>query len=100
MLRFSLGRPFRLWSTSSAGSSKVGPTMKSLLVLIGGGERDRVVLRTALSAARPLSGHLDCLHIHVTPGEAARDSAAAFAMGPALRDALEGLQTKAQTFSN
>jgi nucleotide-binding universal stress UspA family protein len=73
--------------------------MKSILVLIGGGERDQVVFNTALAAARPLSGHLDCLHIHVTPGEAARHSRVEFARGPALRQALDGLETKARTFS-
>src|SRR5262245_39179281 len=69
--------------------------MKSMLVLIGGGERDRVVFQTALAAARPLSAHLDCLHIHVTLGQAARDIAV-HARGHALRDALVGLQTKSE----
>jgi len=73
--------------------------MKSMLVLIGGGQRDRVVFHTALAAARPLSAHLDCLHIHVTPGQAARDSAVEFVSGPALQDALIKLQTKSETFS-
>ena len=73
--------------------------MKSMLVLIGGGQRDPVVFQTALAAARPLSAHLDCLHIHVTPGQAARGSAVEFASGPALRDALIELQTKSETFS-
>jgi nucleotide-binding universal stress UspA family protein len=73
--------------------------MKAMLVLIGGGQRDQVVFRTALAAARPLSAHLDCLHIHVTPGQAARESAVEFSRGPALRDALIELQTKSETFS-
>jgi len=73
--------------------------MRSMLVLIGGGQRDQVVFQTASAAARPLSAHLDCLHIHVTPGQFARESAVEFASGPALRDALIGLQTKSETFS-
>src|SRR3954447_7380955 len=73
--------------------------MKTILVLIGGGERDQIILQTALAAARPLSAHLDCLHIHVSPGQAARYSRTEFAMGPALRNALEQLGSKAKSFS-
>jgi nucleotide-binding universal stress UspA family protein len=73
--------------------------MKSMLVLIGGGQRDQIVFQTALAAARPLSAHLHCLHIHVTAGQAARDSAVEFVSGPALRDALLELQTKSENFS-
>ena len=72
--------------------------MKSILVLIGGGPRDQVVFQTALAAARPLSAHLDCLHIHVTLGEAARDIAVG-TRGVALRDALTRLQTKSEILS-
>jgi len=72
--------------------------MKSMLVLIGGGPRDQVVFQTALAAARPLSAHLDCLHIHVTLGEAARDIAVG-TRGVALRDALTRLQTKSEILS-
>jgi nucleotide-binding universal stress UspA family protein len=72
--------------------------MKSMLVLIGGGQRDQVVFQTALAAARPLSAHLDCLHIHVTMGEAARDIAVATS-GLALRDALDRLRTKSEILS-
>lgn len=72
--------------------------MNSMLVLIGGGPRDRVVFQTALAAARPLSAHLDCLHIHVTLDQAARDIAVD-ARGHALRDALVGLQTKSEILS-
>lgn len=73
--------------------------MKSILVLIGGGHRDRVVFQTALAAAQPLSGHLDCLHIHVTAGQAARETAIEFVSGPALQEALVELQAKSETFS-
>jgi nucleotide-binding universal stress UspA family protein len=73
--------------------------MKTILGLIGGGDRDEVILQTALAAAVPLSAHLDFLHVHVTAGKAARYSRVEFAMGTALRNAMEQLQTKAKTFS-
>jgi nucleotide-binding universal stress UspA family protein len=75
--------------------------MKTILVLIGGGERDQVVFETALAAARPLSAHLDFLHLHVGAGEAARhgSTSAQFARGAGLRDALQTLDSKAQSFS-
>jgi nucleotide-binding universal stress UspA family protein len=72
--------------------------MKSMLVLIGGGPRDRVVFQTALAAARPLSAHMDCLHLHVTTVEALRDLALPW-RGSVLRDALSGLQTKPEVLS-
>jgi nucleotide-binding universal stress UspA family protein len=73
--------------------------MKTILVLIGGGERDQVIAQTALTAALPFSAHLDFLHIHVSAGQAARYSRTEFAMGPALRNALEQLGNKAKSFS-
>jgi nucleotide-binding universal stress UspA family protein len=76
------------------------PLMKTILVLVGGGDRDQVVLQTALVAARPFAAHLEFLHIHVSSGEAARHAGhAEFVRGPALRDALEQLESKAQSFS-
>jgi nucleotide-binding universal stress UspA family protein len=73
--------------------------VKSILGLIGGGDRDSVILRTALAAAVPLSAHLDFLHIHVTAGNAARYNRVEFAMGTALHNAMEQLETKAKTYS-
>jgi nucleotide-binding universal stress UspA family protein len=74
--------------------------MKTILVLIGGGDRDEVILRTALAAAVPLSAHLDFLHVHVSAGIAAKyDSRVQFAMGAGIQDALDHLETKAKTFS-
>jgi nucleotide-binding universal stress UspA family protein len=73
--------------------------MKTILVLIGGGDRDQVIAQTALAAALPFSAHLDFLHIHVSAGEAARYSRTEFAMGTALRNALEQLGNKAKSFS-
>ena len=67
--------------------------MKNILALIGGGDRDEVIFETALAAAEPCSSHVNFLHIHVNPGEAARGTPAEFAIGPALRDASRDLKT-------
>jgi hypothetical protein len=72
---------------------------KTVLALVGGGARDEVILHTALAAARPFAAHLHCLHMRVGSGEAARYSNTEFARGPALRDALSQLESKAITFS-
>lgn len=74
--------------------------MTSILTFVGGGDRDPVILRTALAAALPLSGHLDCLHAHVPAAQAARYAHAEFASGAALRNALEQLKTSSDAFSN
>ncbi len=68
-------------------------------MLVGGGGRDEVIMQTALAAARPFAAHLEFLHVHVSAGQAARYSGAEFARGPALRNALDQLDTKAQSFS-
>ena len=73
--------------------------MKTILVLFGGGDRDQMIFETAVAAARPLSAHLDFLHIQVGAGEAARHTSAEFARGAGLRDALNKLDTKARSFS-
>lgn len=73
--------------------------MKTILGLIGGGDRDEIILRTALAAAVPLSAHMDLLHIHVPAEKAARYNRVEFAMGAALRNAMDELKTKAKTFS-
>ena len=81
-------------------SHRNSPPMKTILVLIGGGDRDQVILRTALAAALPLSAHLDFLHVHVSAGIAARHhDHVQFALGAGIRDALDVLETKAKTFS-
>jgi len=74
--------------------------MKTILVLIGGGDRDEVIFRTALAAADPLLAHLDCLHVQVSAGIAAQyDEHVQFAMGAGIGSALENLETKSKTFS-
>ena len=67
--------------------------MKNILALIGGGDRDEVVFETALAAAEPCSSHVNFLHIHVGPVEAARGSAVEFATGSALRVPSKTLNT-------
>jgi type IV secretory pathway TrbD component len=39
--------------------------MKTILGLIGGGDRDGAILQTDLAAAVPFSAHLDFVHVHV-----------------------------------
>jgi nucleotide-binding universal stress UspA family protein len=74
--------------------------MKSFLIPIGGSDTDSELFETALAAARPFSSHMNFLHVHVGPGEAALNTPhTGFAMGPALSSALQELDTKAQTRS-
>lgn len=73
--------------------------MKTILTFVGGGDRDVVILQTALAAAIPLSAHLDCLHAHVPAVLAARYAHIEFAAGTALRNALEQLGTNSEAFS-
>src|SRR5215467_8962113 len=73
--------------------------MKTILTFVGGGERDEVILQTALAAAIPLSAHLDCLHAHVPSVLAARHAHLDYAMGDALDKALDRLQTDSDSFS-
>lgn len=74
--------------------------MRSILVPVGGSETDMPLFETALAAARPVSGHLNFVHIHIGAGEAAAHTPhAAFAMGPALSNALKDLDAAARTRS-
>ena len=77
----------------------VNNLMKTILTFVGGGERDEVILRTALAAAIPLSAHLDCLHAHVPSALAARHANLDFAHGEALKNALGRLRADSDTFS-
>jgi nucleotide-binding universal stress UspA family protein len=72
---------------------------KTILAFVGGGERDEVILQTALAAALPLSAHLDCLHAHVPSTMAARHANLDFAHGDALKSALGRLRTDSDNFS-
>jgi nucleotide-binding universal stress UspA family protein len=74
--------------------------MKSFLVPIGGSDTDGPLFETALAAARPFSGHLQFVHVHVGAGQAAANTPHTdFAMGPALSNALAELDAKARTRS-
>jgi nucleotide-binding universal stress UspA family protein len=74
--------------------------MKSFLIPLGGSDTDGALFETALAAARPFASHLNFLHVHVGPGEAAMNMPhTGFAMGPALKNALRELDGKAQTRS-
>jgi nucleotide-binding universal stress UspA family protein len=71
--------------------------MRSILVPIGGSETDHPLFETALAAARPFAAHLQFVHVHVGAGEAAvHVPHAAFAMGPALSNALSDLDAEAR----
>src|SRR5215475_3516647 len=73
--------------------------MKTILTFVGGGERDEVILQTALAAAVPLSAHLDCLHAHVPSTLAARHANLDFATADGIGSALDRLGADAKTFS-
>ena len=73
--------------------------MKTILTFVGGGERDEVILQTAMAAAIPLSAHLDCLHAHVPWVQAARHANLDYARGDALKSALDRLRTDSDSFS-
>jgi nucleotide-binding universal stress UspA family protein len=74
--------------------------MRSILVPVGGSETDVPLFETALAAARPISGHLQFVHVHIGAGEAAANMPhTAFAMGPALSNALNDLDAAARTRS-
>jgi nucleotide-binding universal stress UspA family protein len=74
--------------------------MRSILVPVGGSETDIPLFEAALAAAQPISGHLKFIHIHIGAGEAAVHMPhTAFAMGPALANALKELDMSAKTRS-
>jgi len=74
--------------------------MNTILTFVGGGERDEVILRTALAAAIPLSAHLDCLHARVPSTMAARYANLDFATGEAVGRVINQLGADAQTYAD
>jgi nucleotide-binding universal stress UspA family protein len=71
--------------------------MKTILVPVGGGDSDALVFETALAVARPLSAHLELLHVRVTvPDAAIHTPHMDFARGPGLASALDALASKAE----
>jgi nucleotide-binding universal stress UspA family protein len=74
--------------------------MRSILVLAGGSESDKIVFETALAAARPIGGHLTFLHVQVDAGEAAIHSRHVdYARGLALTSAFNELREQAKARS-
>ena len=71
--------------------------MKTILVPVGGSEADALVLETALAVARPLSAHLELLHVRVAVADAAVHTPhLEFARGAGLGSALDALGSKCQ----
>lgn len=69
--------------------------IRSILVAASGGESDTAVFETALAAARPLSAHLDFLHILPSLGDATLSTPhAGFAMGGGLVTTLDAVQAE------
>jgi nucleotide-binding universal stress UspA family protein len=71
--------------------------MKTILVPVGGSDADAPVLETALAVARPLSAHLELLHVRVAVADAAVHTPhLEFARGAGLGSALDALHSKCQ----
>ena len=69
--------------------------MKTILVLVCGSDADALVLETALAVARPLSAHLELLHIRAAVADAALYAPhLEFARGAGLASALDALGSK------
>ncbi len=69
--------------------------MKTILVPVGGSDADSPVLETALTVARPLSAHLEFLHVRVGVADAAVHTPHLdFARGAGLGSALDALGNK------
>jgi nucleotide-binding universal stress UspA family protein len=74
--------------------------MKNILALIGGGDRDEIILQTAYAAAMPLNAHINCLHIHVSAGITLyNEKHPQFAMGAGIDKVLRDLETRAVKYS-
>jgi nucleotide-binding universal stress UspA family protein len=66
--------------------------IKTILAPVGGGSSDQAVLHSVLTLATPLLAHIEFLHVHVSPADAALNSPRVdFASGAALRNALREL---------
>ncbi len=74
--------------------------MKAILALIGGGDRDEIILRTAYAAAVPLGARLNLLHVHVSAGiNLYNQKHAQFAMGAEIERVLRDLETRSAKYS-
>lgn len=66
--------------------------IKSILVPVGGGPGDQAVLETALTVAKPISAHLEFLHVRLSGAEAAVHTPHfGYAIGGAVRSGLRRL---------
>jgi len=69
--------------------------LKTILVPTSGSRTDERVLATAVALGRLVAAHLEFLHIHVTPGEAAAHAPHVdFSMGPAIAESLTHLRER------
>ncbi len=74
--------------------------IKTILVPTSGSSSDRGVFATALALARPLTAHLEFLHVHLTPGVAALHAPHVdFLQGAAVGTALAELGREADELS-
>jgi hypothetical protein len=74
--------------------------MRSILVPVGGSETDLSLFETALAAARPTSGHLQFVHVHIGAGRGGCNMPhTEFAMAAALSNALKDLDVAGRTRS-
>jgi nucleotide-binding universal stress UspA family protein len=73
--------------------------MKTVLAFVGGGERDEVILQTALGVAAPLAARIDFLHAHVHSTQRAQQAKFGAAPAAVLRDTLSKLQADANAYS-
>jgi hypothetical protein len=72
----------------------------TILVPVSGSDTDASVIAAALSVAKPLAAHLQCFHLHLSPGEAAAQAPHVdFCRGPAINDAFEYLRRQGNALS-
>ncbi len=74
--------------------------LKTILVPTSGSHTDETVFATALALGRLIAAHLEFLHIHITPGEAAAHAPHVdFARGPAIAESLRDLRERGRVLS-
>lgn len=74
--------------------------LKTILVPTSGSGADAGVFATALALGRCAAAHLQFLHVHVSPGEAAAHAPHVdFAMGPAITESLVYLRGRSHELS-
>lgn len=77
----------------SAGSQLAnGGQIKTILVPVAGSETDRYIMSLALSLARPFQAHLEFLHVHLKPEDAAAGARQIVLLRGSMQDTLNQLQ--------